>query len=288
MKIANPVIPSPASRLCQHRHGVLGEILADLVPELFADEARMAELIAAAAKIPAPDTSANAGAAVLAALDSGTLNRVDLSKVAGADADALARWERTRTTLTGVLGTLRERQDAALRRATPAILARLDAAHKAAVAALRTHPVTVRRVRSAEAAITSGLAEEWASYAQVRARCRESRDALVALTGLVDDVVLRSTAGKDAILPHVEHPERVWPDYLAWRTFGTGHRYAETGTTIGRPPWPHPDREREEFLDWLLTTDLVPWIPTPDQLAARVHELNTQARALNPRRPTAA
>ncbi len=288
MRLTRPIIPTPAQRLGQPRPGLLGQILAEGVPDLFTLDDQMAALIAAAAKIPAPDAGADARAAVLTALDAGKVDSLDLVRIAAGDAEAIPRWERTRTVLDEVMSTLREQQDAALRRSAPTIMARLDATVKTAVDGLRAHPITVRRVRSAEAAIGADMADVWGEYTSLRARYHEAYAALGALSGLIDDVVLRSATGTDSILTRVAHPEQVWPQHLPWRKFGTGYRYSTTRTTIGRPPWPNPAQEREEFLDWLISTNLTPWIPTPDQLAARMSELNTQSQTLDPHRPEAA
>ena len=285
MKLLKPMLKTPARDLAARGGGMLGGILTEACPELFALDEQMGALIAAAAKIPPPDTAATALTAVVNALAEGTVAKLDLVKVAGGDVDAIARWHRAQETLVGVLNALRAQQDETLRRAAARIVRALDEAAKVAVAELRKHPFTTERIRSAEQAIAAGKADEWAGYVELRSRYHEAYAAMAVLraVGLMEDDRAVAVSAVDVILTRIEHPEQVWHMYHAWRRFGTGHRFRD-GTTIGRAPWPDPQAEPEPFLDWLIGTEVDPWVPTAEQIAARQRDAALAAREIDDRR----
>lgn len=161
-----------------------------------------------------------------------------------------------------VINHLKDMADNAQRAAVPHRLTQLRPELAAVVDEARTLLKRLGSVRTAEHAITHGVADAWGRMHELGNEYARLRNQQATLTGeaVGDGHVGRSRVRRYGILANVRE---VWPDAVK---FDANER--------GEPaPWPHePGRPYEadqgrDFLIWLAETpDAQPWVPSVQQL----------------------
>jgi hypothetical protein len=246
-----------AAAIASARIPLLIELFDRHAPEVPTALKQLAAIEQAAAKIPEPDP--NEGSEVVwAALENGTLDELDLVDTYRKASTAGPAYMQTAEQLSRIVSSLCSHIEVQVGRAAPAIAAELAARVTAAVARLRTHPVTARNITSAHDAADAGMTDEWAAYTQLR------QDYAAAYAAL--ELLIRADALGDRTAWHANgievrrlaNPETACPNFLAIRAGEMGSH---------RVSWP---TEPDAFLDWLIQTpDAVPAAFIPDDMPAR-------------------
>jgi len=263
--------------------GTTGELIREHAPEALEIEAQIKALVAAAATIPAPNAAADISAQIIDLLAEGKCPAgAELAALAGSDAGAIERYGRANTVLRDVVERLRVAQVNALHRSVTPLTAALNKTAIASMAALRSHPVVKAHAHDLPSAFAAGVGDQWSHYEAMLTAYAEPTTIMLSLVnaGLIDG----TTHGyyTEPVIRHMPHPEKVWPSYLAWRRFGASHITAN-GSRIGRPPWPDPKSDEQGFVRWLIDSNADVWVPTPEQLDARIREVAQTAAALDQR-----
>lgn len=205
---------------------------------------------------------------VLAALETGTVDKLDIVKAVGPGVHRDAEFMHTHNVLSDVLHRLRTEQHQLVMRAATDMFDALDDQVQTAVAALRKTAIARAGVSTLEAAADAKLVDKWTEYAELRAQHAQAYTIAQGLVRVVDSFAIGEYVNEHFAISRLANGEDVWPGLIPVLA------ELSNANEPWRPGREDSARDPELFLSWLIATpDAKPALFSLDEQRARRDEL---------------